>query len=486
MRYVVMAALVALLAVPASAERLVRIHDADQSTILSIIDDGLEIASSSARDNWVDVYFPDREIDRAAMYSSRIEILPREWGMLLEGNRGNAGYYYSWEENNAFWATLAVQHSDLVDTPVSIGTSYQGRTISQVLITSNASGYKPALIFTALTHAREPGGNSALIDFANWLTTNYGSDTMATWILDHTRIYMVPIVNPDTYILNCNPYGGMLRKNQRPPDGVDLNRNYPYQWGYDDSGSSPDPYSETYRGASAGSEPETQAVMNFINAIDPIAGFHMHTYGEYLIHPWNYNNSPTPDEATFDSWSSAMTQYNGYDCGRCGEVLGYNSNGDADDWGYWSGGGHPKCMIFTPEVSPAGFWGGQTDTTLIASDCAKVRYMCIWLCMNAPGSVGVEGESGATIPGPFSLGSISPNPVVTQASLGLVLPRAGVVEISVFDLLGRRVADLESGALQAGQNTVQLAIPDALPSGVYSLRASYEGATGQRLFTILR
>ena len=47
--------------------------------------------------------------------------------------------------------------------------------------------------------------------------------------------------------------------------GVDLNRNFGYMWGYDDEGSSPDPYSETYRGASAFSEPETQALREFVN-----------------------------------------------------------------------------------------------------------------------------------------------------------------------------------------------------------------------------
>src|SRR5690606_41971736 len=43
-------------------------------------------------------------------------------------------------------------------------------------------------------------------------------------------------------------------------DGVDLNRNFPYKWGYDDEGSSPNPTSPTYRGASPGSEPETKAI----------------------------------------------------------------------------------------------------------------------------------------------------------------------------------------------------------------------------------
>ena len=44
-----------------------------------------------------------------------------------------------------------------------------------------------------------------------------------------------------------------------PGDGVDLNRNYPTRWGYDNEGSSPNPTSDTYRGPAPASEPETQA-----------------------------------------------------------------------------------------------------------------------------------------------------------------------------------------------------------------------------------
>jgi hypothetical protein len=475
-----------LLAGISNADRIVRLHsDMPSVMIEDLRADGLDIATANLRAGYVDVILPDREIDQAALYTDKYEVMPLEWGTLLEESRGNAGFYYSWEENNAFWATLAVQHSDLVDTPVSIGSTFQGRAINMVLITSNSGGFKPAIVFTALTHAREPGGNSVLIDWANWLTTNYGTDTMATWILNNTRIYIVPIVNLDTYILNCNPAGGMLRKNQRPPDGVDLNRNFPYQWGYDNIGSSPDQYDETYRGASAGSEPETQAVMNFIDSIDPIAQMCYHAYGGYLIRPWNYNTSNTPDEATYLAWSGAMTQYNGYTHGQCGEVLGYTSNGDADDWGYWSGGSHPRNMIFTPEVADNGFWGGQSDSTIISTICSQCRYMNIWLCMTAPGFVGIEGSEGATVPGSFSLGSVTPNPVTGSANVVLTLPSPDAT-LAIYDLTGHVISTVGAGSLRTGENWIQFSMPSSAPSGVYILRAASGGAVSESRFTVLR
>ena len=482
-----MLAAVLLLAGSSGADRIVRLFtDAPAVLISDLIADGRDIASSSVSGGYVDIVLPDREIATAALYAGEYKVMPREWSSLTGETRGNAGYYYSWEENNAFWATLAAQHSDLVDTPVSVGSSFQGRAINMIEMTSSGGApYKPAIIFTALTHAREPGGNSVIIDFAHWLATSYGSDTMATWILDNERIYFIPIVNPDTYILNCNPSGGMLRKNQRPPDGVDINRNYPYMWGYDDYGSSPNQYDETYRGASAGSEPETQAVMNFMDSIDPIAGMHYHTYGGDLIHPWNYNTSNTPDEATFNAWSAAMTQYNGYTYGQCGEVLGYTSNGDADDWSYWSGGGHPKCMIFTPECADNGFWGGQSDTTIIVNICNQCRYMNIWLCMTAPGFTGVEGGQGAQVSGSLSLGSVTPNPVTGSAGVVLTLPSPGA-SLAIYDVSGHKVSDVSTGTLRAGDNWVEFTVPGSVPSGVYLLRATSAGSVSDSRFTVLR
>ena len=47
-------------------------------------------------------------------------------------------------------------------------------------------------------------------------------------------------------------------------DGVDLNRNWGYMWGYDNTGSSGSPTSETYRGTSAFSEPEPCSIKRIL------------------------------------------------------------------------------------------------------------------------------------------------------------------------------------------------------------------------------
>jgi carboxypeptidase T len=63
----------------------------------------------------------------------------------------------------------------------------------------------------------------------------------------------------------------MLRKNRNVDSrcspltgGVDLNRNYGYRWGMDNDGSDTDPCTDAYRGKAPFSEPETQAIRNWI------------------------------------------------------------------------------------------------------------------------------------------------------------------------------------------------------------------------------
>ena len=115
-------------------------------------------------------------------------------------------------------------------------------------------------------HAREIMTVEMCLYFARYLCENYGTDPVATFLVDNRQIWFVPIVNPDGFVYNEDndpDGGGMWRKNRRPGGGgcygVDNNRNYPYMWVGD--GSSGNPCDDDYRGPSAGSEPENQALM---------------------------------------------------------------------------------------------------------------------------------------------------------------------------------------------------------------------------------
>ena len=471
-----------------SADRLVRLYDVSPGSATDLIEEGYDVTNIDMRHGYVDIMLPERELDQAALLSYQYEVLPREWGELLPENRDGAGYYYDPEENWAFWCSLAENYSDLSDTPVTIGQSYEGRDIYMIKMTSPTAGYKPPIYFSSLIHAREPGGNSVLIDFAMWLTSNYdGGDTRAAYILDNTTVYFVPIGNPDGYAYNM-PGGGMHRKNMNwsaGGDGVDLNRNWGYMWGYDDSGSSPYPNAPTYRGDSAFSEPETQVQRDFIMSIEPIAAMNYHSYGEWLIYPYGYEyNTYTPDQSTFVAWSAVMTAENGYYPGTAPECL-YTVNGEQNDWMY-GGNGEQGIMAFTPEVGTS-FWGGQGDSSVIEANCADCRPMNIFICMNAPGFVGISGESGVGIEPMLEFNSIYPNPAVSSAFFTITSSGSSNVNVDIYDTCGRIVNSFETGELAGGSSSLVWDVPHEMPAGVYTARISdAAGNCDSRRFTVMR
>ena len=478
MRKILVVVLLLVLPMVMNADRLVRIPMQTDADFTLVRDMGYEIAAGSRADGWVDVMVNQRFVDETMHRYPDAKLLPVEWSELLpQTDDSEMGFYYGPNENALFWAELA-ESNDMVDTPTSYGTSFQGRDLNFIRIT-NAQAGAPAILFTALTHAREPGGNSVVIDWAQWLTTEYGSDTMATFILDNAQIYIVPIVNPDGYMYNVpDPQGTDQRKNMNFTDpvasnGIDLNRNYSYQWGYDNSGSSPNPYDLTYRGSSALSEPETLAETQWIDTINPLGGFHYHTYGGYLLFPWGYNNQPTPQQSTFESWGNQMAAENNYEVGRCGQIL-YDVNGDAVDWSYGAST-HEPMLFFTPEVDDNGFWGSQNDSTAIVTNNLECRFMNKILCMNLLSMVGIEVSTSTELEGNVMGLSLSSNPV--SAVLSYTITGAVPTAVSVLDVTGRVVAAPSAGSW---------IIPANLQNGVYFLRAENGSQAISQRFTVVR
>jgi hypothetical protein len=487
MKYLFMALTILVFAPVVSADRLVRLYDVSPGSVTDMIEEGYDVTNIDMRNGYVDIMLPEQDIDQAALLSYDYEILPREWGELLPENAKGAGYYYDPDENWAFWCSLAENYSDLSDTPVSMGQSYEGRDIYFIEMTSPTSGYKPPIYFTSLIHAREPGGNSVLIDFAMWLTSNYdGGDTRAAYILDNSTVYFVPVANPDGYVYNM-PNGGNQRKNMNFTlgDGVDLNRNWGYMWGYDNYGSSPNPNDETYRGTSAFSEPETQVQRDFIIDLEPIAAMNYHTYGGYLLYPWGYEDILAPDNALFVGWSEAMTAVNNYTYGTAWQVL-YNVNGENNDWAY-SATDVPRMYAMTPEVDDNGFWGSQNDTTEIVRICNECRPMNIIFCMATLGFVGISGESEVGIEPMLAFNSLYPNPTISSASFRITSSGSSNVNVSIYDTSGRIIDSFETGSITGGTNSLLWIVPDEVPAGVYTARISdAAGNCDSRRFTVMR
>ena len=104
------------------------------------------------------------------------------------------------------------------------------------------------------------------------------------------------------------------------------------------------------------------------------------------------------------------------------------------------------------------------------------------------GPARVEMPAGAKAV--FALAQSRPNPARTAATIKFSLPEAAVATLEVYDLSGRRVATLYSGAAAAGEREVvwDLAGNDgsAVPPGVYVYRLRAAGQAAARRMVVAR
>ncbi|MFH2037711.1 MAG: M14 family zinc carboxypeptidase [Candidatus Zixiibacteriota bacterium] len=256
-------------------------------------------------------------------------------------------------------------YPDIMTDKIAIGQTLEGRNLYAVKISDNpdVDEDEPEVFYNAAIHAREVITPLVLLYYIDYLLTNYGIDPEVTHLVNDREMWFVLVCNPDGYQYNVENQwpGGMWRKNRRNNGdgsfGIDLNRNWGYMWGYDDFGSSPDGYSETYRGTGPFSEPATQVLRDFCEAHEFQICLNYHSSSNLYLHAFAYNNSESPDHDIFTAMGDSMSTFNGYEPGI--DAVGYPTNGGSDDWMYGEQTTKNKIMAFVPEVgnrNADGFW----------------------------------------------------------------------------------------------------------------------------------
>ena len=284
---------------------------------------------------------------------------------------GSMGGFYTYQEMLDVLDSMKARFPNLITARQQIDTfhSIEGRPLYWLRISNHpdsTQSAKPQILYTGVHHAREPAGLTDLVYYMWYLLENYNTNAEVKALLDNTEMYIMPCVNPDGYIYNqtTNPNGGgMWRKNRRLNSdqtyGVDLNRNYGFNWGYDNVGSSNQTSNDTYRGTAAFSEPEIQASKWFAEHHNFKIAVNYHTYSNMLVYPWGYQASfLTPDSTMYETFAATMTQFNGFLYGTGDQTVGYTTNGDSDDWMYGEQTSKNKIMSMTPESGDPsmGFW----------------------------------------------------------------------------------------------------------------------------------
>jgi len=317
----------------------------------------------------MDEYYMNRSLptEQDMLHSKKIMQTDNVDGFYL----GSMGGFATLEEVVRQLDSMRLLYPSLITQKINIGSSHEGRTIWAVKISDNPdvneSGTEAGVYYDALHHAREPVSMQAMLYYMYWLLENYGTNPEATYLVNNREIFFVPVVNPDGYEHNrsTNPNGGgNWRKNRRNNGGsfgVDLNRNYSYGWGVN-SGSSNNPSSETYRGPSAFSEPESQAIRDYVSSINPEIGFSVHSVAGRYLNPYGYTDTSIAYNVYAD-FSSEFAQHNNYLYGTVSEMLEYYSSGTTRDYLHASG-----TYCWTPELGGSGFWPDEVEIIPICSE----------------------------------------------------------------------------------------------------------------------
>ncbi|KAG8194099.1 hypothetical protein JTE90_003041 [Oedothorax gibbosus] len=243
----------------------------------------------------------------------------------------------------------------------SVGKSVQGRDLWVMLVTRDPDDeplLKPNIKYIANMHGNEPVGRELMLHLLQHLLSNYGSDSYVTWLLDNTRIHIMPSMNPDGFEVaqegECSGVQGRGNANN-----VDLNRNFP----------------DYFAGPSkAPTQPETRAVMDWIKKTQFVLSGNFH--GGALVASYPFDNIPansprnfrivgspsqTPDDDVFRHLAEVYSfnhknMYVGVTCrdgsppfpnGTTNGAAWYSLIGGMQDYNYvWA-----SCMEITLEIS---------------------------------------------------------------------------------------------------------------------------------------
>jgi len=250
----------------------------------------------------------------------------------------------------------------------TIGTSLQGRPIRAIKISDNVATPEPsegAIVLIATQHAREWLAAETALFVAEKICEQYAGNAELHADVDRLEIYIIPVANPDglvqTWLDGVNANGLEWRKNRRLNPGgsygVDLNRNWGFQWAAvpapADAGGSYGNATETtdvYYGTGPFSEPETQVVRDFLATLPNLKAFEdIHTYSELYLAPWRYTSVVLPPGSqTLEAFANRQVDVSAAVHGHTYTRNLYRSSGGAIDY-VWN---QYRAMAISPELRP--------------------------------------------------------------------------------------------------------------------------------------
>ncbi len=275
------------------------------------------------------------------------------------------------------------------------------------------------MLYGGAQHAREWITPEMVRRLMHHVLDGYGNDPEITGLLDTTELWFLPVSNPDGYDYTFTEGNRLWRKNLADNDhdgtitgvdGVDPNRNFATKWGYDNEGSSPDITSQTYRGPSAGSEPETKALDALFGRVGFEHYINYHSAAELLLYGIGWQvSTPSPDDVIYEAMvgTDDNSAIPGYDPDISAEL--YTTNGDTDTHATVAHG----TLGFTPEMTTCETASASDpDDEWEADDCVSG--------FNFPDDEGlIQAEFEKNIPFALSVAASTHDPDDPVSTVGL-------------------------------------------------------------------
>jgi len=352
-------------------------------------------------DGWVVLYIPQENLSLLTQAGFIYQVLYQDsrdtcnWIVPTPGLEASDTHkidFTSYHDHDELVAALEELHANYPEITelYYLGDSVEGRSIDVLVITDNPSieEIEPEIRLLGAHHGNERIGVEVPLYFADYLCSNYATDSRVQDIVDNTEVWICPMVNPD----------GVEHGWRRNAHNVDINRNYSYMW---------DPSEEPYCGPYPFSEPETQAVRRFstINNNLPdyfnntfVISHSFHSGAECINFVWNYGDAehpsgtdhPTPDDDViedvaygyWDAYTGPKSDPWTYGFGVTNGCDWYATWGDTNDWSYGERSDNDYTIELSNNYSPP----PSTILTYCGYNLESLLYTC-----EVPLTVGIMG-----------------------------------------------------------------------------------------------
>jgi hypothetical protein len=281
----------------ASPERIVRIEVPNHDAVYAL-QHRVRLAIIDAQAKAVLAYADDDKIQELRNLGYPVTVLVEDYQTLT----APLGTYATYAEVCSTMNVLAGQYPAITKLE-TLGISLAGRAILIMKVTANPAQEtnKPRIRLNGPHHGNEKIATEITLSLLEYLCERYDTNALVHSLVDSRESWIDPIFNVDGHVAN-------RRTNN---NGVDLNRDYGYEW---DPSETPGPFSQV----------ETQAMRAHAEKHVLNLEYSYHSTAAYVNYLWDNHPADPPDSGYIISLSqryadstygsgTQLQEINGYD-----------------------------------------------------------------------------------------------------------------------------------------------------------------------------